>query len=208
MMNITQMFRFPIGRRFAIGIRQRPHRALRIAARSKPWSIEAKFDFRGGICLWRVEPRPLACTCCAMQAIIRALTARVGGRSVNRDLIGNRSFFKDLGRDCLIVTRCKPFWRITMDRGVLSRPHNHPNFALVHMFGSTPILTRTYQEATYLAELCYEKGSPGLCWVPECPDDMNDAIDFALNRRIAETRECQPLSLQSSVACAQSALPT
>jgi hypothetical protein len=97
-----------------------------------------------------------------------------------------QELFKDLGRDCLIVTRCKPFWRITMDRGVLSRPHNHPNFALVHMFGSTPILTRTYQEATYLAELCYEKGSPGLCWVHECPDDIDGAIDFAEARNINE----------------------
>jgi hypothetical protein len=108
-----------------------------------------------------------------------------------------QELFKDLGRDGLIVTRCKPFWRITIGRGVLSRPH--PDFALVHMFGSTPILTRTYQEATYLAELCYEKGSPGLCWVHECPDDMNDAIDFALNRRIAETRAAH----RSSVAYAQ-----
>ena len=97
-----------------------------------------------------------------------------------------QELFKDLGRDCLIVTRCKPFWRITMDRGVLSRPHNHPNFALVHMFGSTPILTRTYQEATYLAEHCYEKGSPGLWWVHECPDDINGAIEFAQDRSINE----------------------
>jgi|ERR1019366_9811974 hypothetical protein len=123
----------------------------------------------------------------------RARGWRKPRRSGNREEV-----FKDLGRDCLVVNRCKPFWRITMDRGVLSRPH--PNFALVHRFGSTPILTRTYQEATYLAERCYETGWPGLCWVRECPDDMNDAIDFALDRRIAETRAAH----RSSVAYAQS----
>jgi hypothetical protein len=101
--------------------------------------------------------------------------------------------FKDLGRDYLIVTRCKRFWRITMDRGVLSRPGNRCASALVHMFGSTPILARTYQEATYLAELCYEKGSPGLCWVHECPDDISGAIEFAQDRNINEALAARSL---------------
>jgi hypothetical protein len=61
---------------------------------------------------------------------------------------------------------------------------------LVHNFGSTPILTRTYQEATYLAEFCFKKGPlpTGLWWVHECPDDMNDAIDFSLDRMVREAR--------------------
>ena len=102
--------------------------------------------------------------------------------------------YKDLGRDCLIVQRCKPFWWIAWNTGTLARPHDHSNFALVHIFGSTPIITRTYQEATYLAEFCF-KESPlqtGLCWVHECPDDINGAIDFSLNRGIDEARRRSP----------------
>jgi hypothetical protein len=98
--------------------------------------------------------------------------------------------FKDFGIECLIVKSCGPYWRIGLDNGCFGRPHNRTHFALVHIFGSTPILTRTYQEATYLAEFCFRNGRlpPGLCWVHECPDDMDDAIDFALDRRIAEIR--------------------
>jgi hypothetical protein len=95
--------------------------------------------------------------------------------------------FKVLGGDCLIVLRCKPFWRIALNTGGLGRPHDHTNYALVHIFGSTPILTRTYQEATYLAEFCWLKRPPsGLCWVHECPDDMDAAIDFSLDRGLDE----------------------
>jgi hypothetical protein len=95
--------------------------------------------------------------------------------------------YKDLGRDRLIVTRCAPFWRIGWDVGALSRPHNYANFALVHNFGSTPIVTRSYQEATYLAEFCWLKRPPlGLCWVHECPDDVHGATEFAHQRRIDE----------------------
>jgi hypothetical protein len=105
----------------------------------------------------------------------------------------NEELYKDLGRNCLIVRSCKPFWWIAVNTGALSRPHNHSNFALIHIFGSTPILTRTYQEATYLAEFCWKEGPvpTGLCWVHECPDDMDDAIDFALDRRIAHPRGAQ-----------------
>jgi hypothetical protein len=106
--------------------------------------------------------------------------------------------FKDLGRDCLIVLRCKPFWRIALSTGgSLGRPHGHTNFALVHIFGSTPILTRTYQEATYLAEFCFEEGPlpTGLCWVHECPDDMDDAIDFSLDRAVDEAEAARALRL-------------
>jgi hypothetical protein len=131
------------------------------------------------------------------QAGYRPGCHRARGWKKPKPRAGYEEVFKDLGSDCLIVLRCKSFWRITMDRGVLSRPHNHANFALVHIFGSTPILTRTYQEATYLAELSYEKGSPGLCWVHECPDDIIGAMDFALDRRIAETRACRQSKLRA-----------
>ncbi len=103
--------------------------------------------------------------------------------------------FKDLGADCLIVLRCKPFWWIARNTGTLARPHDHANFALVHNFGSTPILTRTYQEATYLAEFCFKEGPlpTGLWWVHECPDDMNGAIDFSLDRMVREARAAHSL---------------
>jgi hypothetical protein len=116
-----------------------------------------------------------------------------GWRKPNRSG-DHEEVFKDLGRACLVVLRCEPFWRIALDTGTFSRPHNH--YALVHRFGSTPILTRRYQEATYLAELCYEKGSSSICWVKECPRDMRGAIDFAFDRRLAETRAAH----RSSVA--------
>jgi hypothetical protein len=97
--------------------------------------------------------------------------------------------YKDFGDDRLLILRCKPFWWIARNTGPWRRPHDHTNFALVHNFGSTPILTRTYQEATYLAEFCLKEGPPaGLCWVHECPDDMNDAIDFALDRGVDAAR--------------------
>jgi hypothetical protein len=82
----------------------------------------------------------------------------------------------------------------------LGRLHDHTNFALVHIFGSTPILTRTYQEATYLAEFCFKEGPlpTGLCWVRECPDDMNGAIDFSLDRGVDEARAAH--SLRSNLA--------
>ena len=95
--------------------------------------------------------------------------------------------FKDLGRNCLIAFKCGALWRIGLDVGALSRPHNYANFALVHLFGSTPILTRTYQEATYLAEFCYKAGhNTSLWWVHECPDDVHGAIEYAHRRCINE----------------------
>ena len=95
--------------------------------------------------------------------------------------------FKDLRQYRLIAIRCGNFWRIGLDVGAYRRPHGYTNYALVHFFGSTPILTRTYQEATYLAELCWPKEAPsGLSWVHECPNDMSGAIEFARQRRVSE----------------------
>jgi hypothetical protein len=100
------------------------------------------------------------------------------------------ALIKNIGKDDLIVLRCKPFWRIARDYGACCGPYNYNYFVLAHLFGSTPIVTRTLQEATYLAEFCTRAGPlpTELCWVRECPDDVDDAIDFALDRRIAETR--------------------
>jgi hypothetical protein len=94
-------------------------------------------------------------------------------------------FCKDVGSDGLIVRGyCgQPLWFIEQN-GSLGRPHQHSNMALALTFGSTPIATRTYQAATYLAEFCKKNGPPaGLRWIDECPDDMNGAIDFAESRQ-------------------------
>jgi len=96
--------------------------------------------------------------------------------------------WKDIGPDSLVVRGyCgQPLWAVERN-GPTGRPHRHQNMALVHGFGSTPILTRTYQAATYLAEFCYFNGPPrGLQWVNECPDDIDGAIDFAEARNINE----------------------
>jgi hypothetical protein len=95
---------------------------------------------------------------------------------------------KDLGAHCLVVLRAGRLWRSCFAPGnESSRPHDHALITLVHTFGSTPILTRTYQEATHLTEFCYWNGAPaGLRWVYECLDDMDAAIDFSLDRALDE----------------------
>lgn len=96
--------------------------------------------------------------------------------------------YKDVGRDNLVVRgyRGQPLWWIERN-GSPGRPHDHPNRTLVHTFGSTPIVTREYRAATYLAEFCFFNDPPaGLRWVDECPDDLSGAIEFAQNRRIQE----------------------
>ena len=77
-------------------------------------------------------------------------------------------------------------WHIERN-GSLSRPHGYSNMALVHQFGSTPILARTCQAAMHLAEFCSQKAPPvGLRWINQCPDDLFGAIGFAQNRRMNE----------------------
>ncbi len=133
-------------------------------------------------------------------SLLRVAGYRPGAHRPRGWLKAKEEVFKDLGRKCLIVQSCKPFWRIGFDPGTLSRPHNHSNFALVHIFGSTPIITHTYQEATYLAEFCFKEGPllTGLRWVQECPDDMDGAIDFAHERCINEIRAAR--SRQASLS--------
>lgn len=97
-------------------------------------------------------------------------------------------FCRDIGPDSLVVRgyERQPLWQVERN-GPPGRPHGHPNMMLVHNFGSTPLLTRTYQQATYLAEFCYFNDPPaGLRWVNGCPDDIKGAIDYAQRRRIHE----------------------
>jgi hypothetical protein len=133
--------------------------------------------------------------------LLRMAGYRPGSHRARGWLRAKDEVFRDLGRECLIVQSCKPFWRIGFDPGTLSRPHNHSNFALVHYFGSTPIVTRTYQEATYLADFCFKKcpSTSGLCWVHECPGDINRAIYFAHERCINEIRAARSLLASLSV---------
>jgi hypothetical protein len=65
------------------------------------------------------------------------LLHRAGYRSGSRRAPGwlkpsPEELFKDVGKDRLIVARCKPFWWIARNAGALARPHDHTNFALVH----------------------------------------------------------------------------
>jgi hypothetical protein len=90
MMTVTQMFRCPNGRRFANGIRQHPHQALRNATQSIPWSIDPLFDYRVGTCHKLAEPRSLARTCCAEPAIGPVVIAHAVGRNLNEKLVGRR----------------------------------------------------------------------------------------------------------------------
>jgi hypothetical protein len=43
---------------------------------------------------------------------------------------------------------------------------------LVHRIGSTPIVTRTSEEALQLAELCASDPPRGLCWIAKMPPDI------------------------------------
>jgi hypothetical protein len=128
------------------------------------------------------------------------LLSRAGYRSRSRRPKGwykchGEVFCKDMGPDALIVRGYSgnSFWHVER-KGSPSRPHGYSNMTLVHQFGSTPILARSYQAATYLAEFCYWKHPPaGLRWVNQCPDDLFGAIDFAQNRRIDEAlAACRP----------------
>ena len=111
-----------------------------------------------------------------------------GWRKPNREKL-----FKDFGPDRVEVLRCGPLWRIERD-GSLLRPHLQINLTLAHIFGSTPILARSYQSATYLAEFCYWEGPPsGSCWAEVCPDDVMGGIRFAQQRRINEALAARSL---------------
>jgi hypothetical protein len=116
------------------------------------------------------------------QAIALAHAARAVGANPTV------TFWKDIGADGLIVRgyHGHPFWHVERN-GPPGRPHGYRNMTLVHIFGSTPVVTRTYQAATYLGEYCYHNDPPGgLRWVNECPDDIRGAIEFAEQRRVDE----------------------
>jgi hypothetical protein len=100
---------------------------------------------------------------------------------------------------CVAVAGGPPLWRIERN-GSLRRPLvRTTNLTLAHIFGSTPILARSYQSATCLAEFCFWDGPPSeLCWAEACPDGVKGAIEFAQQRRINEAMAAR--SLLSSLA--------
>jgi hypothetical protein len=93
-------------------------------------------------------------------------------------------YYKDIGSDSLVVRgyHGHHLWHVERN-GSRGRPHGHPNMSLVHLFGSTPILVRSFEAAMHLAEYSYLNDPPrGLRWVNECPDDIDGAIDYARQR--------------------------
>jgi hypothetical protein len=67
---------------------------------------------------------------------------------------------------------------------------------LVHVFGSTPILTRNYQSAIHLATYNWKNGFPGsLRFIKTSPTNVDAAIEFARKRRSNEA-----LSANSALA--------
>jgi hypothetical protein len=79
----------------------------------------------------------------------------------------------------LMVRECEGTNRWTVER-------QHPNCSmaaddvLVHLFGSTPIFTPSYQSAMWLAEYCQANDPPnGLRWIKAIPDDLGLALELA-----------------------------
>jgi hypothetical protein len=78
--------------------------------------------------------------------------------------------------NALLVRGCSRWWTVEY------HPYDWPEKVLVFRFGSTPLFTRSYQSAMWLADYCYPKPQPGLCWIDECPPDREAKIAFARAR--------------------------
>jgi hypothetical protein len=96
-------------------------------------------------------------------------------------------FVGDIGPKILVVRRCgeEDLW--TIEQWGAKRPNEHSDEVLVVTFGSTPLVTRSYQSAMQLADHCREYGAPpGLCWIDACPAAYISAAALANNRRVNE----------------------
>lgn len=85
------------------------------------------------------------------------------------------------GDNRAMVRRCGSFWTVEWwndDR------HHH---VLVHSFGSTPIVTRCCESASYLAVACQGGTGHSLRWINGSPINYQSAIEFAKKRRIDES---------------------
>ena len=56
----------------------------------------------------------------------------------------------------------------------------------VFLFGSTPVVTRTPQSATYIADFCFEHVPAGFRWIKSIPSDYQTARRRALQRQSSE----------------------
>jgi hypothetical protein len=95
-------------------------------------------------------------------------------------------FYSNVGPKRLMVRRSGKRGLWTIERWGLVRRYEGADEVLVHVFGSTPILTRNYQSAMRLAAHCHAQSSPGLRWINACPEDYEGAIALAEQRCIDE----------------------
>jgi hypothetical protein len=101
---------------------------------------------------------------------------------------GKMYFVRETGPHELFVTQYynQDLWAISRRLPVLSMQERDET--LVFVFGSTPMLTRDYQSAMNLADLCSDSPPPGLRWNKTCPDYRFDGVKFACKRRASEAR--------------------
>jgi hypothetical protein len=102
-------------------------------------------------------------------------------------------FVHDIGFDAngraqwLTVRQCSNQGLWTIERFSEARLYKSMDEMLVHQFGSTPIMTRSYQSAMRLAMHCHESWLPaGLRWIEACPRNCDMAIEIARARAMAE----------------------
>jgi hypothetical protein len=101
---------------------------------------------------------------------------------------GKMYFVRETGPNKLIVVQFynQDLWAIT--RRLPELTMQEAEETLVVVFGSTPMLTRNYQSAMNLADLCSDNPPPGLRWNKTCPDHRFDGVKFACKRRAKEAR--------------------
>jgi hypothetical protein len=86
----------------------------------------------------------------------------------------------------------QPFWTIEL----LSNTNKYAGWdkVLIFLFGSTPVFTRNYQSAMYLADWVFKDDRHlGLGWVDVCPQDVQAATAFAKQRSAYENLVKQSL---------------
>jgi hypothetical protein len=111
-----------------------------------------------------------------------------GWRKTHCDVFEHDIGWDNNGRSqWLVVRQCSNQGLWTIERWRASRPYAQMDELLVHQFGSTPIMTRSYQSAMRLAVHCNESWLPaGLRWVYTSPPNCDMAIEIARKRRIDE----------------------
>ena len=94
-------------------------------------------------------------------------------------------FVRDLDwRRSLLVRESDETGLWTVERFSEPRRHVDDTEVLVHLFGSTPIFTRSYQSAMRLAMHCHVNGPPlELRWIKTITNNTQAAIEFARKRR-------------------------